>query len=212
MKRIKFIVVATSVGLVFVAGLTAGRQTTEVINYIPTPPIETTEEVITEKQKEIKVDSSLIEQQLQQLWELSTVKYSYSGACSFASQKMFDEWKIPFSTKFFIFTYDGYLKAGIDFSTAVVEMTDNQAVITIAEPEIFDNVILEDTVSVIDQSNNIINSIKVEDIMKVLATEKEKMKNRAISNGVLEQAKHNAELIIKVIAADLGLEAVIIYE
>lgn len=210
--KLKFVILTTTVGIGFAAGTLMNKQTTEVINYIPSPPIETVKEIVIEKEKEVTVDSSLIQQQLQQLWELSTVKYSYSGACNFSSQKMLNELKIPFSTKFFIFTYDGYLKAGIDLSTADVSIEGTTATITLTGPEVFDNVILEDTVSVIDQSNNVINTIKVEDVMRVLSSEKEKMKTRAINNGVLDQAKQNAELIIKVIAAELGLEAVIIYQ
>lgn len=210
--KLRVIILSTTIGIAFTAGVAMDKQSTEVINYIATPPIETTKEVVAEEEKAVTMDSSLIEQQLQQLWELTTVKYSYSGACNFSSQKVFKTFKMPFSTKYFIFTYDGYLKAGIDLSKAKVSIEGSTATLTLQAPEIFDNVILEDTVSVIDQSNNVVNGLKVEDVMNVLSSEKEKMKARAIRNGVLEQAKANAELIIKVIAADLNLEAVVIYQ
>ena len=212
MKRFKLVIPMVCIGLIISACITVSNQSTEVINYVITPPIETVTEEVTNGNKKTIVDSSLIEQQIQQLWELATVKYSYTGACNYTSQKVFNDLKVPFSTKYFIFTYDGYLKAGIDLSTAEVEVTDTEVKITIAEPYVIDNVILEDTVEVLDQSNNVVNSIRIEEIMKVLSSEKEKMRVRAIKNGVLEQAKTNAELIIKVIAAELKLNAVIIYK
>lgn len=210
--RIKLLVVSVCIGLVYSAGVLTANSTQPVITYLDSPPIETVKEVIIETEKKVEVDSSMVKQQLDLMWELTTVRYNYSGACSFESSKLLNNWTVPFTTKFFIFTYDGYIKAGVDLSTAEVVVQDDTAYVTVSSPEVFDNVILEDSIRVIDESKNILNPIQILDLTTVLTQEKDKMMTRAINNGLMAQARVNADLVIKSVVQQLQLKCVIAYK
>lgn len=51
--------------------------------------------------------SDLLSQQIQSISELATVEYNYTNMGKFENQATFYGWKVPFTTKSFIISYDG---------------------------------------------------------------------------------------------------------
>lgn len=79
----------------------------------------------TEKTPEIS--AVVLEGQLSQISELASISYAYTNMGQFANSNDFYGMKVPFTTKKFILTYDGVIKAGIDLSQARVTV-DGQGI------------------------------------------------------------------------------------
>lgn len=61
-----------------------------------------------------EIDTVVLQNQLSEIRELATVTYAYTNMAQFESSSDFYGVKIPFTTKSFILTYDGTVKAGVD--------------------------------------------------------------------------------------------------
>lgn len=205
MKKLKWLIVLTGTFFVTYTGMLVRTQDTK-LEFIDELPVDTLKEVVEDKERKQEVTSHLIKQQLNMVWELTTVKYNYSGACSVESSKTVNGLTIPLTKRVLIFTYDGYIKAGLDLDEALIEVTDNVIYVTLPEVTIQDNVILEDTIKVIDQNSNVLNPLEFEDTMKIIAREKTKMATRAIDNHLLEDARRNAEVLISSTLNVFGLQ------
>ena len=65
-----------------------------------------------------QIDAVVLQNQLTEIRELATVTYAYTNMAQFESSNDFYGVKIPFTTKSFILTYDGTIKAGVDLEAA----------------------------------------------------------------------------------------------
>ena len=106
-------------------------------------------------------------------------------------------WKIPLTRKSFVISYDGTVKAGIkNLTKAEVIPSEGNVVIKLPEIEITDITIDNDSFKIMDESNNIFNSISIGDLNDAQKELKKKMKERAVEKGVLDIAKNNAETLL----------------
>ena len=83
-----------------------------------------------------KIDTVVLQNQLSEIRELATVTYAYTNMAQFESSNDFYGVKIPFTTKSFILTYDGTVKAGVDLDGAEVSVSGTTVTITLPEAEI----------------------------------------------------------------------------
>ena len=79
----------------------------------------------------------------------------------FESSNDFYGVKIPFTTKSFILTYDGTVKAGVDLDGAEVSVSGTTVTITLPEAEILSHEIDEDSMEVFDEKTSIFNPFTV---------------------------------------------------
>ena len=106
-------------------------------------------------------------------------------------------WKIPLTRKSFVISYDGTVKAGIkNLTKAEVIPSEGNVVIKLPEIEITDITIDNDSFKIMDESNNIFNSISIDDLNDAQKELKKKMKESAVEKGVLDIAKNNAETLL----------------
>lgn len=106
-------------------------------------------------------------------------------------------WKIPLTRKSFVISYDGTVKAGIkNLTKAEVIPSEGNVVIKLPEIEITDITIDNDSFKIMDESNNIFNSISIGDLNDAQKELKKKMKESAVEKGVLDIAKNNAETLL----------------
>ena len=63
---------------------------------------------------EPQITGDLLASRLRSVQELVTVSYYYTNMGRFENQVDFYGWKVPFTTKSFIVSYDGVIKAGVD--------------------------------------------------------------------------------------------------
>ena len=161
-------------GLVGVAGFLSGRYTAANRETAP------------------ELSAVVVESRLTEIRELATMTYSYTNMAQFESSNDFYGVKVPFTTKKFILTYDGTIKAGVDLSRAQVEVSGGEVRIVLPEAQILSHEIEEDSVEIFDEKTSIFNPFTVEDFTAFQAEQKAVMEEKAVSRGLLEQAGQKA--------------------
>ena len=143
------------------------------------------------------ITSDLLSQQIQGISELASVEYNYTNMEKYENQATFYGWKVPFTTKSFILSYDGKIKAGIDMSLVEVHMSGKNINISIPEAKILSHEIDEKSIEVFDETKNIFNQISITDYNQFAIDQKESMENKAKEKGLLEEAQNKAQETIK---------------
>ena len=145
------------------------------------------------------ITSDLLGQQLQTVQELVSVEYHYTNMGKFENQVDFYGWKVPFTTKSFIVSYDGVIKAGVDLSTARVQVDEATQTITITLPEgqSLSHEIPEESIEVFDETHNLFNPITIEDYTGFTRDQKAAMEQRAIEEGLLTEAGEKARTAVE---------------
>lgn len=144
-----------------------------------------------------KMTSDLLSQQIQSISELASVEYNYTNMGKFENQATFYGWKVPFTTKSFIISYDGTIKAGIDMSQVEVKVKDKKIIVTLPPAKILSHEIDEKSIEVFDETKNIFNQISITDYNSFAIDQKESMEQRVLDKGLLQEAMDKAQETIK---------------
>lgn len=159
--------------------------------------------------KETELLSERIEENIERLVELSTVKYNYTNIAEYENNVQLKGLNIPFTNKSFIVKYSGYIKAGMDLDTLEIKMNGRDAItVNIDKPKIIDNVISEEDVYFFDEKTSVFNKLNFDDLYVVLIEEKEAMEDEALENGFLADAEKNGEEIIKSLLEGMGFRTI----
>ena len=148
-----------------------------------------------------QIDAVVLQNQLTEIRELATVTYAYTNMAQFESSSDFYGVKVPFTTKSFILTYDGTIKAGVDLDGAAVDISGTTVTVTLPEARILSHEIDEGSVEVFDEKTSIFNPFTVEDFTSFQADQKAAMEERARSRGLLEEARSKAVSSVKQLLA-----------
>ena len=145
------------------------------------------------------ITSDLLGERLRSAQELVTVAYYYTNMGRFENHVDFYGWKVPLTTKSFIVSYDGVIKAGVDLGGVEVEVDETGKTVTVTLPDsgILSHEIPEDSIEVFDESDNIFNPITIEDYTGFTRDEKTAMEQRAIDNGLLTSADEQARSAVE---------------
>ena len=105
--------------------------------------------------------------------------------------------KIPFTQSKYIYSYDVVVKAGFDFSE--VEWSEKKRVIEVKLPqaEILSCEVDTDTFQVYHEDESIFRKITLEENNEALNNLMQQAEKDAVANGILEDARSNAERILK---------------
>lgn len=154
--------------------------------------------------------SSNIKEQINNISELSTIKYNYTNIAEYKDNLQFSGINIPFSSKGYLVKYSGYIKAGIDLSQVEIEVigTDKAEVI-LPESEIMENVISEEDVYFYNEKDSAFNKLKFDDLYTLLKDEKQKTEKELIDKGLLNDADENAMITIRLMLESLGIVQVV---
>lgn len=144
-----------------------------------------------------EITSTKVAEQLKEISDLATLEYNYTKVGKFENSLQLNGWDIPLTNKSFLLIYQGQLKAGIDMSKLVVDVTDKTIHITLPEVSIISNVIDENSIEVYDESNNLFNPIHIEDYTAFAKQQKAVAEEEALENGFLSQAGTRAEDTIR---------------
>ena len=143
------------------------------------------------------ITSDLLSQQIQSISELASVEYNYTNMGKFENTATFYGWNVPFTTKSFIISYDGKIKAGIDMSLVEVKVKNKKITISIPEAKILSHEIDEESLEVFDETSNIFNPIKITDYNQFAIDQKQKMETNVTEKGFIEEAQQKAQDTIK---------------
>lgn len=154
-------------------------------------------------QDNARLDAVVIGNQLIQISELAAVNYQYTNMAQFTSSNDFYGVTIPFTTKKFILTYDGQIKAGVDLSQARIDVSEASVTVTLPAPRILSHEIDENSMEVFDEKTSIFNPFTVEDFSSFQADQKAEMERKAVEKGLLEQAAEKAAASVEGLLAPL---------
>lgn len=152
------------------------------------------------KSKEkISISSETVESSLKEAKELTTLKYNYKNVASYENSQEFHGITLPFTTKKFLYTYQGEINAGVDLDKARVDVNEASKIINVTLPQasILSHDIDENSVMVYDEKNSIFNPLKLEDYSDFRKEEEAKVEKEAIDKGLLEEAKEKSEKAVK---------------
>ena len=143
------------------------------------------------------ITSELINNRLEDAKELTTIKYHYTNMGQFQNQSDFYGWKVPFTTKSFIVSYDGVINAGVDLDGAMVKVTGKKIQIMIPHAKILSHEIYEDSLQVFLEKDSIFNPIKISDYNDFSMDQKQVVEEKAIDKGLLTEADKKSEEAIR---------------
>ena len=143
------------------------------------------------------ITSDLLSQQIQGISELASVEYNYTNMGKYENQVTFYGWNVPFTTKSFILSYDGKIKAGIDMSLVEVNVHGQNIDITIPQAKILSHEIDQESIEVFDETKNIFNQISITDYNQFAIDQKKSMESKAQEKGLLEEAQNKAKETIQ---------------
>lgn len=146
---------------------------------------------------EPEITSSLIYNKLVSAKELTTLKYHYTNMGHFENQNTFYGYKVPFTSKEFIVSYEGLINAGIDLNKMKVNVGDKSIEVRIPAAEILSHEIYEDSLKVYDERESIFNRIDIEDYNNFSKDQKTEVENRAIKKGLLKEADEESKKAIQ---------------
>lgn len=144
------------------------------------------------RQPEPEISAVVLQSRLSSVSELASVAYLYTNMAQFENSGEFYGHTIPFTTKKFILTYDGMIKAGVDLSQANVSVSGGQVKVTLPEAEILSHELDENSVEIFDQRTSIFNPFTVEDFTSFQAAQKTEMEAKALEGGLLKDAQEKA--------------------
>ena len=130
--------------------------------------------------------------------ELATqVAYCTEVNVTEASQNLWGI-EIPFTQSKIIYSYDVEVKAGLDFKdiTWSVDETNSIIRVNLLEIRILDSSIIPDSFQLYHEDESIFRPITLEENNEALKQLELKAENTAVSNGLLENARLNAETIL----------------
>lgn len=160
------------------------------------------------------VTNSMVSDQLTSLQELATTEYIYTNSGKYENQNQAtiigQNINIPFTSKRFIVAYDGRIKVGLDMSKARIDVNENTHTVTVTLPDsqIISHETFEDTLVVLDETNNVFNPISISDYNDFVGGQKALMEQKAIDRGVLTNARDEARRIAQSFLALLpGMDA-----
>lgn len=143
------------------------------------------------------ITSTTIVQELKEVSDLTVLEYNFTKVGKFQNSLQINGWDIPLTTKSFLLTYQGQLKAGIHMQDLQANVDGKTIRIFLPEVTILSNVIDENSIEVYDESTNIFNPIRISDYATFATQQKDKAEEEAIENGLLSQAATKAEDAIR---------------
>ena len=131
--------------------------------------------------------------------QLVTAEYGYTMAQT--ANKPHTEvagFKIPFTDSKVIYSYEGLIKAGVDFSQIVIDVDDTakKVKITLPEPQIMSSEVDRDSLIVYDEKYSPFNVFTFEDMSLSVAELQKAAEENALSKGLMERAAENAKTLL----------------
>lgn len=198
MKKAKWIAIGVLAGVLallgaYLLGRMAPRGTAQEQGETRAGPI-------TER---VEISGETIRSGLNDIGELATEEYYFTQVETYDSTKSAQLFNITFDLPLthtrFIYSYDGVIKAGIDFSEVTLEKDDLKRLITVSLPKahILSSEIDYDSFELYDEKASLFNPIHVSDVNDTNRMMLRSAEKAALDKGILERADKNAEALVK---------------
>ena len=136
---------------------------------------------------------------LKDIGELATQAGYFTTVQTISKSRDIAGWEVPLTQSNYVYSYDGTIKAGIDFGDIETEVDEENHIITIRFPEfrILSTEIDESSFKIYNDGTNLFTTLRVEDVNKSNAELKNEAQKTALNNGILESARANAEVLVR---------------
>ncbi|MBQ3394480.1 MAG: DUF4230 domain-containing protein [Oscillospiraceae bacterium] len=143
-------------------------------------------------------DDTTIEYGLHDIGELATESYNFTKVETYESTKQLSGITIPFTRSKFIYSYNGVIKAGIEFGDITLSFNAEEKTVTVKLPKvkILSSELDFDSFKLYDEKNSIFNPIGVEVVNESNNTLLTNAEKEAVQGGLLDRAEENAKVII----------------
>lgn len=153
---------------------------------------------------EVSID--LITNRLASAKKLITTEYHYTNMGAMENQNEFYGWKVPFTKKSFILSYDGVIYMGVDIDKAEIQVEGKEIRIGLPESEILSHDIKEDSITIFDEKTSVFNPIKISDYIGFSSDQQKVMEEKVRVGGYLVTAKEKAqEAIVELLQMNLEI-------
>ncbi|MBR0450416.1 MAG: DUF4230 domain-containing protein [Oscillospiraceae bacterium] len=148
--------------------------------------------------KDITLTGETIQSGLRDIGKLCTAEYFFTHVETFESQIDLFGLKIPGTKSSYVYSYDGKILAGVDFTKITVDKDDRSKTILISFPkaEIISTDIDQDSFTLYGEKKGLFNPFEVEDFALSQSDMVRIEEERALNDGLLKRAEENAEQIL----------------
>ncbi len=177
------------------------RPTQQVV--VRERPVEKIIEQIVEVEKEIGVEE--IRSGLNDMGVLLTAEYDFTQVISYSSIKKLFSIELGITESSYLASYDGVVRAGVDFEKIRLERDDERRVVTVKMPaaEILGVDIDPESFQLYSEKTGLGNPVSAADFNSSLVELEAKAREKALQRGVLERADENARRIVRNFIAGL---------
>lgn len=157
-------------------------------------------------------ETALLREHMVEMSELTTLKYEYSNVIVSRTDKSFSFFDLPdfkYAEAIRLIEYSGYLKAGTDLSKMELSIDEasKNALVTIPEAQILDNVVETEQMTVEDVKGTIFSDYPTQIIIDEINTHKKQLEEEKISQGFLEEANEKAKSFFTSVLDSHGYKA-----
>ncbi len=154
--------------------------------------------ILGDKGRSTSITSANIELRLKDIGELATQAGYFTNVQDISNSRTIFGVKVPFTQSRYIYSYDGVVKAGINFEEVKAAVDEDAKAVTVRlpAPQILDVTVDEDSLYVYHEKESAFTPLKLTDINNSTAAMKNEVRKKAVDNGILENARSNAETLI----------------
>ncbi|MBO4913652.1 MAG: DUF4230 domain-containing protein [Oscillospiraceae bacterium] len=177
-----------------------GLDEVDRVEYVEVP---VEREVIVPKEVHKEISAEIIQDGLKNIGELVTQEYNYTEVGTFESSQVTSLFgynvTLPGTKSSYIYSYDGIIKAGIDFTQVAIEKDNDTKTITVTLPrsKITSHEFVDGSFELYDEKTSIFNPISIRDFDLSNSQLKVSAERKAIRKGLLTNANSNAESMIR---------------
>ncbi|MEG2353925.1 MAG: DUF4230 domain-containing protein [Clostridium sp.] len=161
-------------------------------------------------EKRVEGASNTIADKLENLSEITSLKYNYTSVVGIREHLSLDNIKIPFTEKSFLLQYNGYIKFGTDLSQVEIESDSTLSKITlkINKCSILDSVVDVDNLMIYDEKWTIFNKLATQDIINEIVKDKKNKEEQLIKEGYVDESNAKVSIILKEMLYSMGFKEV----
>ncbi len=143
--------------------------------------------------------SRTVEMRLSDIGELVTQAGYFTNVQTISGSRELFGIEMPFTQSRYIYSYDGIIRAGMDFSDVKLDVSEltHKIYVTLPEVRIISVDLDESSLKVYDQQDSIFTPLKVETMNESMITMKDQARISAVENGILKNAEENARQLLK---------------
>lgn len=148
-------------------------------------------------EQNVEISGKTIEHGLKEIAKLDTAEYHYTHVEVYDSDKKVGGVTLPLTSTKVIYSYDGVITAGIDFSA--IEASKKGKTITVKLPNatISGSTIDENSFMLYDERNSVFNPYGMQNLNATFINMKQEEEDNAIEKGLLTWASDNAKTLIE---------------